>query len=314
MAQTKVTINMAAASYITLLSAIVAVAVCASVGQQQVLRGSDGLEFQVISASQFSKQDDLWVYLLKRVKNGKSLDKPANKLHKRKANQDQTYRKEIRKFENELNSLVPKFLTKTNSIVFNSEDKINKQYSAAEKQLDTTIHSATANSKNANIKKLVQETIPKSVKSVNDAVHNAELNINSKIWQSQVLLNQEVSDADAKLDKSLKSKKKIDPKKITSIIDKTQTDVKKQLADDGKILSGYIDVGNQIVADNIALVEGAVKKTLSKEVSDKVNKDIKTASVEIDDSISQGKESVRKEVDEGIKQWLKLVPGWAKKN
>lgn len=294
----------------TLLSAVVAVTVCTGVAARQVLQGPGGLELQVISASQFSKENNLWVYLVKRLNHGKSLAKPAKKV----VNLDATYRREVRNYEDELNKLIPKVVSKTNSIVYNAEEKINQQYSTAEKQLDSTVQAAAGNSPKDSVKKLVKETIPKAVATVNDVVHNAQLNINSKIWQGEVLLNNEVTAAEAKLDQKLKSKKKIDPKQITKIIDQTQTNVQKQLADDGKALNGYIDFGNKIVADNIALVETAVQRELPKDVSDKVNKDIKTASVEIDDSISQGSAGVRKEVDEGIKQWHRLVPGWAKKN
>lgn len=301
---------MGVAVIVALLSAIVAVAVCSG-DARQVLHGPDGLELQVVSASKISGDRDLWVYLVKRLVPGKKLAKSAPKKGPSK---DDTYRRDVREYEKRLDSLIPKVLTQTNTIVYNAEEKINQQYSTAEKQLDTTVQAAAGKTPSDSVKKLAKETIPKAVAVVNDAVHNAQLNINSKIWQGEVLLNREVSNAEKKLDQTLKSKKPINPKQISKIIDRTQSNVQKQLADDKKLLTGYIDVQNKIVADNIVLVEAAVKRELPKAVSDKVTKDIKTASVEIDDSISQGSKAVRKEVDEGIKQWHRLVPAWAKKN
>lgn len=300
---------MGIAVIVTLLLAVVAAAVCSG-DARQVLHGSDGLELQVIAASQFSAEKDLWVYLVKKISHDSKTDKAKPKT----SNQDDVYRHEVQHYEDKLNSLIPKVLTKTNSIVYNAEEKVNQQYSTAEKQLADTVKNAAGKTPSPSVKKLVDETIPKAVATVNDAVHNAELNINSKIFQGEVLLNNEVSNAESKLDRTLKSKKAIDPKLISKIIDQTQANVNKQLSDEGKSLKGYIDFGNNIVNDNIVLVEGAVKREFPKDVSDKVTKDIKTASVEIDDSINQGSNGVRKEIDEGLKQWHRLVPTWAKSN
>lgn len=310
MADYKESLAMGAAGIIALIFAFIAVCTGATAPRQrqQVLHGSDGLQLRVLTATQISVDKDVWVYLVKRVHPEKS--QPKNKI----VDKDSKIRHQVRQYERELDQLVPKVVSKTNKIVYDTETKINRQYDDAEKQLDKTVQDAAGKTPSKSVHKLVNETIPQAITVVNNAVNDAQVNINNKIWKNEVLLNNEVAAAEAQLDKTIRKNQPIDAKQITKIIDLSQANVKKQLLDDGKIISGYIDFGNQVVADNIVLVETAVKREFPKGVSDKVTSDIKRSSIEIDDSIKQGSDSVRAEVNAGISQWQKLVPTWPKKN
>lgn len=218
-------------------------------------------------------------------------------------------RRLVAEFEARMNARLPFIYQEIDRAVYNAEAKVNQQYDAAERQLESTVQKAAQRHRNARLDHLQHITIPTSINAVNKAVNTAQVGINRNVHRTEDAITRITQRTQADVNDALPQRgADVLTPEVRDIVKEGNEEIAQKLQVSAKQINRLITNGNKVVDANIAKVETEANAVLPKRIAAKVTNDIKEASEEIDDSIAEGRTNVVAAVRKGADGLKKMVP------
>lgn len=265
-----------------------------SYAQDDAVWQANKKDFRIISANPLYGDQNFWVLIAQRIPDTNS-----------------AARKIVAGYEASTNAELPLIYRRVNRLLYRAEAKINRQYNEAERQLDETVRRAARHEPAASsdaVTELQYDTIPAAVNAVNQALFEAEQDINHIVRRTQKSVKRIVLQAETDVNEAIPKTGAVLSDEVRSIIGLAELQVDELLVRTGKAINARIAACNRVVDENIRKVETGASDLLPPKVSKKVTDDITQASGEIDDTIAKGQKAVVAEVKTSTDKLKKIVP------